>query len=61
MRKWYGIVRWATEDVIAAAKANGVTMTEEQAIEWWGKNEDRFVDIMKERGNELLLDILFNL
>lgn len=54
MGKWYGIVRWATDDVIAAAEANGITLTEYQAKKWWKKNEQSFKNMMTEQGNEIL-------
>lgn len=59
MDTWYGVVRWSTEDVIAAAAENGVKMTEEQAIEWWKKNEQEFKSRMVELGNETLSDMEF--
>lgn len=60
MDKRYGIVRWATDDVIAAAESNGITMTEEQAVKWWKKNERSFIDLMKEHGNEVLSNMNFD-
>ncbi|NMB69755.1 hypothetical protein GYA27_00935 [candidate division WWE3 bacterium] len=53
-QEWYGIVRWHPEDVIAAAASNGVEMTFEQAVAWWEKNEQAFVDRMTEAGNDIL-------
>ena len=46
MEKWYGIVRWCAEDVIAAAKQNGVTLTEAQAEKWLEKNERWFKEML---------------
>ena len=54
MKEWYGITRWSPEDVIAAAALNNVTMTEEQAVAWWEKNEESFKNRMVELGNEIL-------
>lgn len=59
MDTWYGVVRWSTEDVIAAAAENGVKLTEEQAAEWWKKNEQSFKNRMVELGNETLADMEF--
>lgn len=51
---WYGIVRWHPKDVIAAAESNGVKMNMGQAIDWWEKNEQAFINRMTEEGNEIL-------
>ena len=59
MDTWYGVVRWTTEDVISAAAENGVEMTEEQAAEWWKKNEQSYKNRMVELGNETLADMEF--
>ncbi len=59
MDTWYGVVRWSTEDVIAAAAENGVKLTEEQADEWWKKNERSFKERMVELGNETLASMDF--
>lgn len=32
-KEWYGIVRWHPDDVIEAAKSNGVEITFDQAVE----------------------------
>lgn len=50
----YGIVRWSTDDVIAAANANGITLTEDQAKMWWKKNEQSFKNMITEHGVEVL-------
>lgn len=57
MEKWFGITRWSTADVIAAAEENGVTMTDEQAKAWWAENEESFKNRMVELGNEVLSDM----
>ena len=54
MKEWYGIVRWHPDDVIAAAAASGVSLTTEQAVAWWEKNEEYFKARMTELGNEVL-------
>lgn len=53
-KEWYGIVRWHPDDVIEAAKNNGVEMTFEQAVAWWERNEEDFKARMTEMGNEVL-------
>lgn len=52
--KWYAVTRWCTEDVIAAAEQQGLTLTEEQAAKWWKKNERSFSEMLVEDGNERL-------
>ena len=52
--RWYGIVRWCAEDVIAAAEQNGITITEAQAEKWLEKNERWFKEMLTEYGNEVL-------
>lgn len=57
--QWFAITRWCAGDVVAAAEERGMTMTEEQAVEWWKRNERRFQDLMVEHGNEILSDMDF--
>ncbi len=52
--KWYGIVRWTVNDVIAAVASRGITMTVQDAEKWWGENERAFCNRMVELGNEVL-------
>ena len=52
--RWYGVVRWCAEDVIAAAERNGITLTEAQAETWLEKNERWFKEMLTEYGNEVL-------
>lgn len=54
MEKWFGVVRWCAEDVIAAAERNGITLTEAQAEKWLEKNERWFKEMLTEYGNEVL-------
>ena len=54
---YYADVRWMTDDVIAASEAGGVDLTEEEADEWWRKNESWFSNRLVELGNEMLYDI----
>ena len=57
MEKWFGVVRWCAEDVIAAAERNGITLTEAQAEKWLEKNERWFKEMLPEYGNEVLASI----
>lgn len=59
-QKWFATTRWSLEDVIAAAEERGVTLTEEQAVEWWRRNERRFKDLLVEQGNAILAEMDFN-
>ncbi len=58
--KWFAVTRWATEDVIAAAEEQGVSLTAEQAAAWWKRNESRFQNLLVERGNEILAEMDFS-
>lgn len=57
---WFGVTRWAVEDVIQAAMANGIKLTEEQAVKWWRQNESAFSNLMVAYGNEVLSEMDFN-
>lgn len=57
--QWFAVTRWSPEDAIAAAAEQGVTLTEEQAVAWWKRNERRFQDLMVEHGNEILSNMDF--
>lgn len=57
---WYATTRWSPEDVRAAAEEQGVTLTEEQAVEWWRRNESRFQNLLVEYGNAILAEMDFN-
>ena len=57
--QWFAVTRWAPEDVIAAAEEQDVTLTEEQAVTWWQKNERKIQDILVEAGNEILSNMGF--
>lgn len=57
--QWFAVTRWATEDVRAVAAEHGMTMTEEQATNWWKRNEKRFRDLLTEAGNEILSNMDF--
>ena len=57
--QWFAVTRWAPEDVIAAAEEQDVTLTEEQAVTWWQKNERKIQDILVEAGNKILSNMGF--
>lgn len=57
--QWFAITRWCTEDIVAVAEECGVTLTEEQAVAWWKRNERRFQDLLVEAGNEILSNMDF--
>ncbi len=59
-QSWYAITRWCSDDVIEAAKANGIEMTPQQAEQWWQKNEKWFKDTLTEYGNEILFNANFS-
>ena len=54
MEKWFSIVRWCAEDVIAAVERNGIALTKAQAEKWLKKNECWFKEMLTEYGNEVL-------
>ena len=58
--QWFATTRWAAADVIAAAEERGIAMTEEQAVEWWRRNESRFQNLLVEHGNAILAEMDFN-
>lgn len=57
---WFATTRWSPEDVRAAAEERSITMTEEQAVEWWRRNESRFQNLLVEYGNAVLAEMDFN-
>lgn len=59
-RQWFATTRWLPEDVRAIAEEQGVTLTEEQAVEWWRRNERRFQNLLVEHGNAILTEMDFN-
>lgn len=59
MTKCCTVVEWSIEDIIDAAKAQGVKLNEEQAKWWWRINEKGFRDVLIESGNEILANINF--
>ena len=56
---WHAITRWCADDVIEAAKENGIKMTVAQAEHWWKENENGFHEALAQAGNELLADMDF--
>lgn len=57
---WFAEICWCIDDVIEAAKVNGIEMTPQQAERWWKKNEKGFHEALVQAGNELLADMDFN-
>ena len=57
--QWFAETHWAAEDVIGAAEAQGISLTEAQAKDWLRRNERRFADMLVEYGNEILADMDF--
>lgn len=53
-KEWHAVTRWHVEDVIVAAKQQGVTLTEEQAARWWEKHEESFAEMLTQAENEML-------
>jgi hypothetical protein len=52
--------RWTVDDVIDAAKENGIELTPKQAEEWWKKNEKSFHESLIAFGNQMLADADFS-
>lgn len=57
---WFAPTCWCTDDVIEAAKRNGIVLTPQQAEQWWQKNEKWFKDTLTEYGNEILFNANFS-
>lgn len=57
---WFAPKCWCTDDVIEAAKRNGIVLTPQQAEQWWQKNEKWFKDTLTEYGNEILFNANFS-
>lgn len=57
---WFAETRWCTDDIIGIAKDNGIEMTQQQAEQWWKKNENWFKNVLVEYGNEVLADANFS-
>ena len=58
-RWWFAVTRWSPEDARAAAEEQGVTLTEEQAVVWWRRNESRYQSLLDEAGTEILSNMDF--
>ena len=57
---WFAPTCWCTDDVIDAAKRNGIVLTPQQADQRWKKNEKWFKDTLAEYGNEILFNANFS-
>ena len=56
--EWFAITRWHPDDIIGIAAEHGVTLTREQATQWWKENEAMFKSRLVEVGNEILNDMV---
>lgn len=54
-------VCWNANDVCDAAAEQGVTLTKDQATQWWKANQSAFQERLAEFGNNLLSDVDWNL
>lgn len=54
---WFAGTQWHADDVIGVAAEQGVTLTREQASQWWKKNQRAFHNRLVEVGNEMLADV----
>ena len=50
--KWFAVTRWAPEDAVGAAAEQGVTLSVDQATEWWKRNGRLFQRLLYEKGSE---------
>lgn len=57
--KYFAVVRWTAQDVMAIAKGNGVLMTFEQAESWLENHENGLKQALTQIGNEMLEDLLY--
>ena len=57
---WFAETRWHVDDIIEIAADKGVTLTPEQAANWWKKNERWFTERLTELGNEILSNANFD-
>ena len=52
--RWFADTRWHVDDVIGVAAEHGVTLTREQAAQWWEVNQRWFHERLAELGNDML-------
>ena len=57
--QWFAVSKWAAEDVVTVAEEQGIVLTEEQAVAWWKKNEDAFLNSLIEYDMALLHHVNF--
>lgn len=50
-------VHWLVDDIIMAAKADGVNLTVEQATHWWLTEGKGFREALTQTGNEMLRSV----
>ena len=56
--KYYAVVRWMPEDIMAIAEGKGISMTREEAERWFKDHENGIKQTLTEIGNEMLSDLL---
>lgn len=56
--KYYAVVRWMPEDIMAIAEGRGISMTREEAEHWFEEHENGIKQALTEFGNEMLSDSL---
>lgn len=54
---YHAQTNWSAEDVLLAAKEQGVELTMVQAETWWAQNEGWFRDALTSYGNEMLTSV----
>lgn len=52
--RWFANTRWHVDDAIGVAAEHGVTLTREQAAQWWEANQGWFHERLVEIGNDML-------
>lgn len=52
--RWFADTRWHVDDAIGTAAEHGVTLTREQAAQWWEANQRWFHERLVELGNDML-------
>lgn len=56
--KYYAVVRWMPEDIMAIAEGKGISLTREEAEHWFKDHENGIKQALTEIGNEMLSDLL---
>ncbi len=56
--KYYAVVRWMPEDIMAIAEEKGISMTRDEAEHWFEEHENDIKQTLTQVGNEMLSDML---